>query len=378
MQRNPEKKKEIWLRYLIGGLILLSTLPIVYLLLIWNGYFGPMPDRAELSEIKNYQASVVYSADGERLGTYFLQNRTEVSIDDVNPVLIDALLAIEDVRFYQHRGIDYRALARVFVSTLLLGQDAGGGSTITQQLAKNLYPRQNNSFLHLAADKIREMIIARRLENIYSKEEILQLYLNRVSFGEEIYGIDMASRRFFNKPPSALQLHEAATLTGMLRATSWYNPYRNPEPSLTRRNVVIRQMKRYGMIDEEIAASALHEPISTQYNRISESDGPAPYFREHLRTKLARILQNEPALNGETYNLYTDGLVIHTTLDSRLQEAAETAVTTHLRTLQNRFQAQRPDTLFADRNDPAILRAWRQTDHYKQLVEDGFSDEEIE
>ncbi len=378
MRRKQNKKNENWLRYFLGGLVALSSLPVIYFLMIWYGFFGPMPDTTELSEIRNYQASVIYSADGERIGSYFLQNRTEVSLNEVNPVLIDALLAIEDVRFYQHSGIDYRALARVFVRTLLLGQDAGGGSTISQQLAKNLFPRQNNSFLYIVADKVREMIIARRLENIYSKDEILQLYLNRVSFGEEIYGIDTASRRFFSKPPSALQLHEAATLTGMLRATSWYNPYRNPEPSLTRRNVVIRQMEKYGMIDNDIATSAMDEPISTQYHRISASDGPAPYFREHLRAEVVRILNNEPALTGEKYNLYTDGLTIHTTLDSRVQEAAKNAVSTQLRTLQSRFQAQQRDPIFSEKDDPSILRAWRQTDHYNQLIEDGFSEEEIE
>ena len=375
---SEKRKKSYWLPIILGSSATLILLPFIYFLLIWYGAFGPMPTSDELSEIQHQQASQIYSADGQLLGTYYLQNRTEISMDEIDPVLIDALLAIEDIRFYEHNGIDYRALARVLVRTILLGQDTGGGSTITQQLAKSLYPRENNGWFYVVADKFREMIIARRLENIYSKEDILQLYLNSISFGEEIFGIDMASRRFFNKPPSALELHEAATLTGMLRATSWYNPHRNPQRSVLRRNLVIRQMEKYEMITQEEAENAIERPISIDYNRISTSDGPAPYFREHLRAEVARILNHQEALDGESYNLYTDGLIIHTTLDSRMQQAAEAAVSTQLKHLQNLYKAQYQDTIFAERGDPSVLMAWRQTDHYKQLRADGFSDEEIE
>ncbi|MCC5905929.1 MAG: transglycosylase domain-containing protein [Balneolaceae bacterium] len=378
---NYLKKNRLpsWFPYLMGGVILLSLLPVIFFVMIWHGSFGPVPGTDELSEIRNYRASQVYSADQELLGTYYIQNRTEISIDQVDPVVVDALLAIEDIRFYNHNGIDYRALARVGIRTLLLGQNSGGGSTITQQLAKNLYPRERNGPFYIVADKIREMIIARRMESVYDKDEILALYLNSVSFGEEIYGIDMASRRFFNKRPSDLELHEAATLTGMLRATSWYNPHRNPDSARQRRNVVIRQMEKYDMITAEEADRYVEKPMETRYSRITESDGPAPYFREHVRGEVLRILENEEALDGETYNLYTDGLIIQTTVDSRIQKAAEDAVATQLKNLQNRFDGERAaGSVFADRDDPAVLWAWRQSDHYRQLREDGFSDEEIE
>jgi penicillin-binding protein 1A len=367
-----------WFPYLMGGVLILSLLPVIFFIMIWAGSFGPVPDREELSDIRNYRASQIYSSDHELLGTYYVQNRTEISLEEVDPVVVDALIAIEDIRFYNHNGIDYRALARVAVRTILLGQDAGGGSTITQQLAKNLYPRERNGALYMVADKFREMIIARRMEQVYSKDEILSLYLNSVSFGEEIYGIDMASRRFFNKRPSELDLHEAATLTGMLRATSWYNPYRNPDSARQRRNVVIRQMEKYGMITPEKADYYAEKPMETNYSRITESDGPAAYFREHVRSEVLSILENEEALDSVNYNLYTDGLIIQTTVDSRIQSAAEDAVATQMKNLQNRFDSNYSGSVLADRDDPAVLRAWRQSEHNKQLREDEFSDEEIE
>lgn len=375
--RLKNKKTIIWIVTGVSSSIVL--LLAIYCIMIWNGHFGPVPDRAELAEIRNHQAAQIYSSDGRMIGTYFLQNRAEVNLESVDPVVIDALLAIEDIRFYSHNGIDYRALARVFVKSLLLRQDAGGGSTITQQLAKNLYPRQRNGFFYIAADKVREMIIARRLESIYSKDDILEFYLNTVSFGEDVYGIGMASQRFFNKTPSELALHEAATLTGMLRATSWYNPRRNPESAIQRRNLVISQMEKYDFISGEEAELAKRMPVSTNYNRLTDSEGPAPYFREHLRREVSRILNSEPALDGKTYNLYTDGLVIHTTLDSRVQRAAEAAVTSQMKNLQAAFNRQlEQNQVFEERDDPAILRAWLRSEEYKHLQKEGNTPEEIE
>lgn len=379
MNKKNRKRGKSIKYWLTGALLLLFFVSLTYFILIWNGYFGPMPDREELTNIRNYQASQVFSADGVLLGTYYLQNRTEANLDEINPVLIDALLSIEDIRFYSHNGVDNRALARVFVKTLLLGKDSGGGSTLTQQLAKNLFPRQRDGWLYLTADKVREMIIARRIENIYSKDEILALYLNTVSFGENIFGIEMAARRFFNKEPIDLEIHEAAALTGMLRATSWYNPHRNPNSALQRRNIVIRQMARYGKISSELADKAMSLPISTNYSLITTSDGPAPYFREHLRQELTRLLNENEALDGKKYNLYTDGLIIQTTIDSRVQKAAENAVHTRMRNLQSIFDGQYTSRIiFSDVDDPAVIRAWEQTEHYIQLIEDGAPEQEIQ
>ena len=201
------------------GITLVIGIPSVFftfLALVYLGAFGPVPDHNELKNIQTQQASRIISADGLQMGTFQLQNRTMIGLDEVSPELIDALLAIEDIRFYEHNGIDNRALARVFVRTILLRQNAGGGSTITQQLVKALYPRRNSGSISVVADKFREMIIALRIEKIYSKDEILELYLNTVSFGEDTFGIETASFRFFNKPPADLTLAESATLAGLL------------------------------------------------------------------------------------------------------------------------------------------------------------------
>jgi penicillin-binding protein 1A len=350
----------------------------LFILLVAIGVFGPVPGRGELESVQQMQASRVISADGMQMGTFHLQNRTTVALHEIAPEMIDALIAIEDIRFYDHNGIDNRALARVLVRTILLRQNAGGGSTITQQLAKNLYPRENSRGLFIVSDKLREMIIARRLERLYSKDEILELYLNTVSFGEDTFGIDMASRRFFNKAPSELTLTESATLAGLLQATTLFNPHRNPERSEARRNVVLRQMERYGMISADLANGAMAEPLLTDYSRTAQSEGLAPYFREHLRGELLRILETEPALDGNTYNLNTDGLTIHTTLDSKIQRAAERSVSTRMKQLQaifDREQAARP--IFGE-EDPDVLHAWRQSWHYRQLKARGHSEQVIE
>lgn len=380
MAKKRRKKTKGKLKsWLIKIAVLLLIAASTFYGFVWVGFFGPVPAKEELVTIQNQRASEILSAEGELLGTFYLQNRTEVSIEEISPLLIDALLSIEDIRFYEHNGIDKRALARVFFRSLLLGQDAGGGSTITQQLAKNLYPRQDDGIVYLAADKLREMIIARRLESIYAKDEILELYLNTVSFGEDIFGVEMASRRFFNIPPSDLSLRQAATLTGMLRATSWYNPHRNPESSFKRGNIVIRQMGKYGKITPDEVAKALNTPLETSYTLISSSEGPAPYFREHVRQKMTEILNTKPAIDGKSYNLYTDGITIQTTLREDVQRAAEQAISTHMRDLQSRFDGHNSNTsFFADRDDPEILKAWRQSDHYTELKKDGATPAEID
>lgn len=363
---------------LISGLGIAVIGFIIFIWLISIGTFGPVPDHEELQSIQQQEASRIISADSVQIGTYHYQNRTMVSLDEINSSMTDALLAVEDIRFHQHNGIDYRALGRVFIWSIILRQDSGGGSTITQQLAKNLYPRVNGSGLSIATDKIREMIIARRLESIYSKDEILELYLNTVSFGEDTYGIEMASYRFFNKSPSRLTTTESATLAGVLKATSYFNPNRNPDRSLGRRNLVLRQMEKYEMISSSESAKLRNEPLQLDYTRDRYSAGSAPYFKEHLQNKLQAILRTRPALDGETYNLFTDGLNIHTTLHSKVQAAAENAIHSHLEKLQlildNELQAH---PVFG-MDDPDILQVWRRSEDYKELAAEGFSDEEIE
>jgi penicillin-binding protein 1A len=364
-------------KFTVIGLITVVTAVILISILLLINIRSTLPGMAELRDIRHHQASQVLSSDGEILGSYFFQNRTQVDLQEISPLFVDALLAVEDIRFYEHNGIDRRALARVFVKSILMGQDAGGGSTLTQQLAKNLYPRDGSGWFNLTADKLREMIIAWRIERLYNKDEVLELYLNTVSFGEETFGIETASQRFFSKPSSELELHEAATLAGVLRAPGLYNPHRRPERSTLRRNVVIRQMERYGMISAEEAQVYQKKPLETQYNRITENEGPAPYFREHLRTELQKLLQTQPALDGNHYNIYTDGLTIQTTIDSRVQAAAEQAMADRMRVLQFKFDARQQENQILPDNDPAIVNAWKNTDHYQRLVADEVSEEEI-
>ncbi len=358
-------------------ILFLTVILTGFVFLIYQGQFGPVPHKQDLMDIRNQQASSVYTADDELLGRYYLQNRHWVSLDEVAPEFIDALLAIEDIRFHQHRGLDYRAMGRVFVRSLILQQNAGGGSTLSQQLAKNLYPRSGFSWFNIAADKVREIIIARKMERIYSKDEILELYVNTVSFGEDTWGIKTAAERFFNTTPADLELHQAATLAGMLRATTFYNPRINPNNAKHRRNVVLRQMERYNMTETDEVQDAINESLDLDYNRISHHEGMAPHFRQHLRSQLQYILKTQPALDGESYNLFTDGLIIETTIDSRLQEAAEQAVSENLTSIQNRFDEHRNGTHVFDEDDPAVLRAWRNSERYQRLYERGYSDDEL-
>lgn len=367
-----------WGFYVLTGTTLLLAGFLFLLLLTGFGLFGPFPDRGELSRIYQQRPSRILSADGKEIGTFHLQNRTLVNLDEIHPGMIDALLAIEDIRFYEHNGIDYRALTRVLVKTLLLRQDAGGGSTITQQLVKNLYPRQNHGGILLVTDKLREMMIARKLEQVYSKEQILELYLNTVSFGEDTFGIEMASQRFFNKPPADLTLAESATLAGLLQATTYYNPYRNPEKSVQRRNLVIRQMERYDMISPELSGKLQQDSLHVNYNRRSFSGEMAPYFQKYLRDELEVILRSEPALDENQYTLASDGLTIHTTLDSRLQRAAEEAVAARMKPLQAIFDREQEDQPIFGEDDPDVLRAWQLSGHYNGLVSEGLSEQEIE
>lgn len=372
------KMKSKWLIYLLSFSGIFLSLFIFLIGLVWIGSFGPVPGSDELRLIKEQQASQMVTSDGELIGTFPIQESLEIDLDEMSPDIINALIAIEDIRFHRHNGIDYRALGRVFIRTFLLRQNAGGGSTITQQLAKNLYPRENGRGIYLLTDKIREMIIATRLESVYSKNEILSIYLNNISFGENTFGIEMASHRFFNKSSRDLTLSEAATLAGQLKATTFYNPHRNPDRSEHRRNVVLRQMEKYEMISKETADMSVSEPLKTDYSRRANRNEFASYFQKYLTAHVLEILQNRPALDGNSYQLDTDALTIHTTIDSRIQKAAESAVSTHMRNLQKIFDSETANySIFREQGDSDVLLAWRQSGYYRELQRDGRSEEEI-
>lgn len=345
---------------------------------VYWGVFGPLPDYAQLAAIRNNTASQVYSEDGVILGKYYIDNRLNADFEEIAPVVIEALVATEDARFFEHGGIDIRAGFRVLFKTLVFqNESAGGGSTISQQLAKNLFPREDYSILSLPVNKIREIFTARRLERVYRKEELLHLYLNTVPFSENVYGIKVASQRFFNTSPNKLKIEEAAVLVGMLKGTSVYNPAKYPERSLSRRNTVLSQMEKYGYLTKPATDSLQKLPLVLDYHPESRFQGLATYFREHLRLELTEILRHYPKPDGTSYNLYTDGLKIHTTVDGRLQAFAEEAVAGHMKKLQKTFdehwRGKKPWG-----NDKVLDYAKRNSPRYKTLKNRGLNATQID
>lgn len=358
--------------------VALLLLGFLLFLVVYVGFTGPVPSSAELQNIKNPVSTEVYASDGRLLGRYYIENRSNVSFDKISPNVINALIATEDSRFYKHRGIDEIALLRVFMKSLLLqDRSAGGGSTLSQQIAKNLYPRKSFGPLTMPINKLRESIIAYRLEKLYTKEEILTLYLNTVPFAENTFGIGVASERFYNKPPAKLKVPEAATLVGMLKANNSYNPRKNPERSLERRNVVIDQMAKYDYITEAEAKIYKAEPLGLTYNLITYSEGPAPYLIEKLRPFLQDWCDNHQKEDNKPYNLFTDGLKIRTTIDFDMQIAAENAVADQMKNLQATF-----DGVWGKKNpwgndQSVIYRAMKRSDRYRSMKKAGIPEDQI-
>ncbi len=320
-------------------LVLLAVLALAGLYgAVYFGAFGKLPDEKALADIRHENASLVYSADGQLIGSFFAKNRSSVSYEDFPQTLLHALIATEDARFFEHDGLDMRSIARVLVKSVLLrDRSSGGGSTLSQQLAKNLYGRESRGAWSMPVHKLREIIIARRLEKLYNKQELLTLYLNTVPFGEEVYGVEAASRRFFNKPVSKLQTEEGAVLVGMLKANTRYNPRLHPEFARDRRNVVLGQMYKNNYLSVEELARLKELPILIQYANL-EADGPAPYFLNEVRKEMLRILEGLDG--GEAYDLEKDGLRIETTLDYKLQQAAGRSLKQQLPARQKQLEAQ--------------------------------------
>ncbi|MGV8090306.1 MAG: penicillin-binding protein 1A [Mangrovibacterium sp.] len=382
-KKRKSKKEAPVLRkvllFFIKAVALGAILFAILFIAVYFGFLGYVPNRAQLHEIKNPQASEVFSAEGKLLGRYYIENRSNVTYEEISPNVIHALVATEDSRFYEHRGIDEVALFRVLVKTILLqDRSAGGGSTLSQQIAKNLFPRNDLWIFALPVNKIREAIIAYRLEKIYTKEEILTLYLNTVPFGEFIFGIEVAAERFFDKNPKDLTVDEAAVLVGMLKANNRYNPRLNPELSKERRNVVINQMVKYDYLSKAEGEVFKSKPLGLHYRRISYNEGPAPYFLELMRPELLRWCLNNKKENGDPYNLYTDGLKISTTISYDYQNYAQEAVREQMESLQEVFDNHWKDSE-PWKNDPSILkRAIRQTERYKKMAASGKSEAEIQ
>ena len=315
-------------------------IPVFFISSVQAGIFGRLPGKKELSSFRNATASVVLSHEGETIGRFFSENRITIPFDQMPPHLINALVATEDARFYEHSGVDSRSLIRVVFKTILFSdRSAGGGSTITQQLAKNMYGRKDYRVFSVILNKTREVILAKRIEKVFTKDEILNLYLNTVSFGENIYGIEAASQRYFSKKAADLKVEEAALLTGMLKANTMFNPRLYPQNAVRRRNVVLGQMEKYGYLAGRAADSLSALPIKLNYSK-TDLSGPADYFMVRVRMEADRILKDISAYRGKEWDLERDGLVITTTLRLPLQQAAGEAFAAHMPRMQKRLDDQ--------------------------------------
>lgn len=344
-------------------------------LLLWFGVIGGMPSISELENPSSALSSEVLASDGTVIGRYFLQDRSNSKYREISPNVFNALIATEDERFTEHSGIDGVAVMR---AVLLLGKK-GGGSTITQQLAKNLFPRKNPNMFTMPFIKLKEWVLAVKLEKNLTKNEIITLYLNTVPFGDNVYGIKNASYTFFNVAPDKLSIDQAAVLVGMLKGNTLYNPRRNPENALARRNVVLSQMEKYGKITPEQAAENKTKPIKLDYHKLDYHEGIAPYFRQVVELEVKKICKDLKKEDGTEYNVYKDGLKIYTTLNVTMQRYAEEAVAQHMKDLQRQFVAQtkyRDGSIFATHMKD-VLKSLKESDRYAMLKDQGKKEAEI-
>ena len=410
--------KKYWKFFVIfWSVVLVGIIGVfVFFWLISAGKLGFMPTFEELENPNNRFASEVYFADGPIMNRYFeKENRKYIEYREIPQSVIDALIATEDVRFYDHSGVDVRGLFRVAKGLLTANTSAGGGSTISQQLAKMLFPRESDlNVFELAIRKFREWVIAVRLEKSYTKEEILTMYLNKYDFLNLAVGISSAADIYFQVPLDSLKVEQAAMLIGMAKNSSYYNPVRRPELTLNRRNVVLSQMYKYDKITREECDSLKKLPLGLNFKRVDHKEGLATYFREYLRLFMTAnkpdrkryrdlsqfrldsiVWETNPLygwckknvkVDGSHYDLYSDGLKIYTTLDSRMQKYAEEAVREHLsQDLQPLFDKEKVKKLrppFSNDMTPAEIeevldRSIRQSERYRVLSKQGMSFKEI-
>lgn len=399
--------KWFWLLFVIGIIMV-----FLFFWFITKGWLGYLPPLDELQNPRNKYATELYSSDMQVIGRYYVnENRVGVNYSDISPYMIDALIATEDVRFYDHSGIDFKALVRTLFT---LGRK-GGGSTLTQQLSKQLYSPHADNIIERALQKPIEWVIAAQLERLYSKEEIIQMYLNQFDFLYNAVGIKSAAQVYFNTTPKDLKIEQAAMLVGMFKNPALYNPIRRPEKTQARRNVVLSQMAKYGVITPEERDSLKQLPLALNYHSVDHKDGLAPYFREYLRIVLTakepkesnyaswnkeqykrdkEQWDNNPLYgfcnknkkaDGSHYNLYNDGLRIYTTIDSRMQRYAEEAVSEHMQYLQEQFFKEKKKSktapfsnkLSTEEVNNIMTRSMKQTDRYRGLKKQGLSEKEI-
>ncbi|MDO6760533.1 transglycosylase domain-containing protein [Tamlana sp. 2_MG-2023] len=373
--------KKLWKNKWIKGVLFLGAFGILFLIglyfSIYLGAFGKLPSTQDLSSIIQEESTEVLDKDGLLIGKYYIYDRQPLEYKDFPEHLIDALVATEDVRFFQHDGIDNVSLLRVFVKSILLqDKSSGGGSTVTLQLAKNLFGRKDYWLFGIVVNKFKESIIAKRLEEIYTKEEILTLYFNTVPFSDNTYGIESASQKFFNKSTKDLTISESAILVGSLKANTYYNPRLNLKRSQERRDVVLSQMEKYGYLPKDSLEAISQEDVVLNYRSFNHDMGVAPYFREQVKKELTAILDTIVSPDGEPYDLYKDGLVVHTTLDYKMQELAEEAMKSHMTKLQKAFEDSYGDS-GPWTQDKLIDAEIKKLPKYKQYKAQGLSDAQI-
>ncbi len=376
--RRKKKTRYTLLKYVLIFVLLAGIAASLFVYSVYAGLWGKLPTYAELRDIRNDEASVLYSEDGELIGKYYIENRTNVKYEGITRNALDALIATEDVRFYEHQGVDKISMLRVFFKTFLLRhRSSGGGSTISQQLAKNLYPREEQQVTFMPVVKLKEMFTARRLENIYTKDEILALYLNTVSFGENTYGIESAAQKYFSTSASDLSLPEAATLIGMLKGPSRYNPRLHPERALQRRNTVIGQMIKYDFLTEEEGEALMKTELGLAYIPVNHYSGLAPYLREKIRQDAVKIIDEYNSIYGTSYNLYKDGLILTSTIDAEMQRYAEEAVGLHMKSLQDSYYKQLGKKEPWDKHPELLTKAIQSSKIYQRLKRQGLGEAEI-
>jgi len=328
------------LKFITITLLLLALAFGIFIASVYYGLFGHLHTVEELQEFQNQTATLVLSEEGQLIGKFFAENRTNIKYEQLPKHLVNALVATEDARYFEHEGVDSRSLLRVLFKTILSNKkSSGGGSTINQQLAKNMYGRENHGPLTMLVNKTKEAFLANRLESIYSKEEILTLYLNTVPFGENVLGIEAASRRYFNKSINNTKIEEAAVLVGLLKANTYYNPRIYPENAIKRRNVVLSQMEKYNYLQSTVIDSLQQLPLKLDYANF-ESEGPANYFLVQVKDEVKKILKSYNAAKDTDYTIEKSGLIINTTLNLSLQKQALNAYKSHLSIMQNRLRKQ--------------------------------------
>ena len=362
--------------------VLLITAVLIFLfglyISIYIGLFGELPTAEDISSIKQEQATQLLDKNEKLIGKYYIYDRQPVNFEDLPKHLLNALIATEDSRFYEHDGIDNISLMRVFVKNLILqDKSAGGGSTITLQLAKNLYGRKNYAMFSMLINKFKESIVAKRIEDVYSKDEILILYLNTVPFSDNTYGIESASRKFFNKSVKDISINEAATLVGTLKANTYYNPRLYSERCKGRRNVVLSQMVNYNYLSKDSLDYYSKQDLELDYRSFNHDVGLAPYFRAEVKRQLESILDTLKTSNGDKYNLYKDGLIVHTTLDYKMQELAEAAMKEHIGKLQADFEKSYGKNGPWETNRKLIENAIKALPQVKAYKEQGLSEKQI-